>query len=97
MPKGLADVTLEFGGSPRRFQLDEKSPKLFGFGIHLDRIDHDMSGIKLYRYRETTLKVRVVAPAGKAQGKIQVQAHYVREQAMAGRGRDFRLPATCAF
>lgn len=95
VPKGLADATMEFGKSPhylqfgmrpQHFQLDEKSPKLFGFGIHLDRIDQDLTGIKLYRYRETTLKIQVKGPEGKALRDVQVQARYVREQAVRDAG-----------
>ena len=82
LPKGLTDVDMEFGMCLQHFQLDEKSPKLFGFGIHLDRIDHDLANIKIYRYRETTLKVHVEVPDGKTQSDVQVQARYVSDKAM---------------
>ena len=88
VPKGLADVTMDFGQMVQRFQLDEGSPKLFGFGIHLDRIDRDLTGIKLCRYRDTTLKVHVhvagPVPGGKLPGNVQV--HYVREKEMRDAG-----------
>ena len=86
VPKGLADATMDFGMCLQHFQLDEKSPKLFGFGIHLARIDRDLAGIKVFRYRETTLKVQVKVPEGKAPGNVQVQARYVREKAMRDAG-----------
>lgn len=85
-PKGLVNVTMDFGMCLQRFQLDDKSPKLFGFGIHLDRIDHDLTNIKIYRYRETRLDVHVEIPEGKKRSDVQLQAHYVREKLMRDAG-----------
>jgi len=86
VPKGLTEVDMDFGMCLQHFQLDEKSPKLFGFGIHLDRIDHDLANIKIYRYRETTLKIHVEVPGGRTPSDVQVQARYVREKAMREAG-----------
>ncbi|MEN6365636.1 MAG: M56 family metallopeptidase [Thermoguttaceae bacterium] len=86
VPKELVDVTMDFGMCLQHFQLDDKSSKLFGFGIHLDRIDHDLANIKIYRYRETKLNVHVKVPEGKPLAGVQVQARYVREKAMREAG-----------
>ena len=87
VPKGLVDVTMDFGMFVQRFQLGEKSPKLFGCGTHIDRIDHDLTGIKLYRYRDTTLKVHVIVSMDSDRSLPgNVEAHYVREKEMRDAG-----------
>ena len=86
VPKGLTDATIVFPYPVQRFQLDEKSPVLFGMGMHVAKIDHDLTGIKLYRYRDTTVKVHVDAGGAKAVGTVKRQVHYVRVQQMRDAG-----------
>lgn len=88
VPQGLTDATLRFGFL-QHFQLDATSPKLFGAGMHLARIDHDLTGITLYRYREATLNVHVDAGGKPLPGDVQVQARYAREKAMRAAGAVF--------
>ena len=87
-PKGLTDVTFDFGTLVQRFQLDPKSPILFGTGIHLAKLDRDLKEIKVFRYRETSLKIVVdqtdLKPKDMAK-EMRMQLRYVREFKMRRR------------
>ncbi len=87
----MTDATIEFG-ILQHFQLDDNSPKRFGNGVQLARIDRDLTGIKVYRYRDTTLKLHLEIPRGKAPGDLKVQARYVREKEMRDAGAIFSQP-----
>jgi beta-lactamase regulating signal transducer with metallopeptidase domain len=90
VPRGLDNATLVFGPVTQHIQVDRNSPKIFGHSIRVGRLDGDLNQIQVYRYRNTTLHVRV-APVGDKRGLPKIQARYVREPAMIAAGAIFKV------
>src|SRR5262249_24401605 len=87
VPKGLDGVTLRFGEFVQPIRVGANSPLLFRPTFRRGPAQADEPEITIYRYRETTLTVRV-DPADGAQlpDGFKLQARYVRESAMRAAG-----------
>ncbi|MBL9122136.1 MAG: hypothetical protein JNG90_00795, partial [Planctomycetaceae bacterium] len=86
-PKGLTRVELSFGNWPQRVQLNGDAPLLFGSALKLEKLENDLTDIRMFRYEPTAVEFVIRHPADPK--LVEVSAVYAREAEMREAGMEF--------
>jgi hypothetical protein len=95
IPQGVEDLTLDAGYPFQHLQIGS-GPKLFGKSFRIPKFDSDHLDLKIYHYKATTLRIRLVdadgkpvaMPDNKLPNGISIKSRFVREEEVRKAGAE---------